>query len=317
MLPKNGGNRSLKLKCLLTKQWIKSDTQKYLWWWWTYLGKQHPLWLQVQTHAVTLVVQEVLQPEKLDSTERTPVTPVNRDLQLTRLNHKRSAQNVKQNVKQTSPCQQNTMCVCVCVCFTRSSSNVNFWSQDWLLTGFQLVWPTTVLSSFNTALISSDDRPQIIIDWTLRTRLFTTHFSFIPAGAEANSLDSSSLLVRFLELTPLFRFALLMKEERVSLGLQPGSGTDAALERPGTCSRRSWHPMSLTSNVPEVGSTTLSSLNFKMFRQMKMTRQMMWIFKHSYPEPVTPNWCGSYLWVLQAWWPCCTGSVWKWCWTED
>lgn len=40
---------------------------------------------------------------------------------------------------------------------TRSSSSVNFWSQAWLLTGLQLVCPTTVLSSFNTALISSED----------------------------------------------------------------------------------------------------------------------------------------------------------------
>lgn len=34
-----------------------------------YLSKQHSLWLQVQTHSMTLVVQEVLQPQKLDSTE--------------------------------------------------------------------------------------------------------------------------------------------------------------------------------------------------------------------------------------------------------
>jgi len=40
-------------------------------------------------------------------------------------------------------------------CITRSSSSVNFWSQDWLLTGFQWVCPTTVLSSFRTAPISS------------------------------------------------------------------------------------------------------------------------------------------------------------------
>lgn len=46
-----------------------------------------------------------------------------------------------------------------------------------------------------------------------------------------------------------------MKDERVSLGLQPGSGTDAAFERPGTFSKRSWQPMSLTSNVPGGGST--------------------------------------------------------------
>lgn len=45
--------------------------------------------------------------------------------------------------------------LCNFSCITRSSSSVNFWSQDWLLTGFQWVCPTTVLSSFRTALISS------------------------------------------------------------------------------------------------------------------------------------------------------------------
>lgn len=52
-------------------------------------------------------------------------------------------------------------------------------------------------------------------------------------------LESSSLFVMFRELRLRFRLALLMKDERVSLGLQPGSGTDAALERPGTFSSRS------------------------------------------------------------------------------
>lgn len=68
-------------------------------------------------------------------------------------------------------------------------------------------------------------------------------------------LESSSFFVRFLELAPRFRFARLIKDERVSLGLQPGSGADAALERPGTFSRRSWQPMSLTSNVPRSQNT--------------------------------------------------------------
>lgn len=66
-------------------------------------------------------------------------------------------------------------------------------------------------------------------------------------------LVTSSLFVRLRELTPRFRLARLMKDDRVSLGLQPGSGTDAALERPGTFSRRSWQPMSLTSRVPAGG----------------------------------------------------------------
>lgn len=70
-------------------------------------------------------------------------------------------------------------------------------------------------------------------------------------GGEVYLLETSSLFVRFLELTPRFLFARLMKDERVSLGLQPGSGLGAALERPGIFSRRSWQPMSLTSSVPE------------------------------------------------------------------
>lgn len=52
-------------------------------------------------------------------------------------------------------------------------------------------------------------------------------------------LDSSSTLERFLLLPDLFLFVRLMKEERVSLGLQPGRDTDAALDRPGTFSSRS------------------------------------------------------------------------------
>lgn len=68
--------------------------------------------------------------------------------------------------------------------------------------------------------------------------------------AEGTQLDSSSALERFLLLPDLFLFVRLMKEERVSLGLQPGRDTDAALDRPGTFSSRSWQPMSLTSNVP-------------------------------------------------------------------
>ena len=66
-------------------------------------------------------------------------------------------------------------------------------------------------------------------------------------------LERSSLLVRLRALAPRLRLALLMKEERVSLGLQPGSATDAALERPGTLSSRSWQPISLTSSVPGRG----------------------------------------------------------------
>ncbi len=127
---------------------------------------------------MTLVVQEVLQPQELDSAERTPVTPVHWDLQLTRLQdrnththtytHKHTQQTDVKHIDCAVQTQhwanstdvgqgQKCVCVCVCVCVTRSSSNVNFWSHAWLLTDLQLVWPTTVLSSFNTALISSEE----------------------------------------------------------------------------------------------------------------------------------------------------------------
>lgn len=76
------------------------------------------------------------------------------------------------------------------------------------------------------------------------------HFILKRKTAEGTQLDSSSALERFLLLPDLFLFVRLMKEERVSLGLQPGRDTDAALDRPGTFSSRSWQPMSLTSNVP-------------------------------------------------------------------
>lgn len=88
-----------------------------------------------------------------------------------------------------------------------------------------------MLSSFKTALISSEE-----------TDAFRYGRGFDSGGVGTGRvylLESSSLFVRFRELTPRFRLARLMKDDRVSLGLQPGSGTDAAFERPGTFSRRS------------------------------------------------------------------------------
>ncbi len=60
--------------------------------------------------------------------------------------------------------------LCNFSCITRSSSSVNFWSQDWLLTGFQWVCPTTVLSSFRTALISSVIIVQNISNYYFRAK---------------------------------------------------------------------------------------------------------------------------------------------------
>lgn len=41
-----------------------------------------------------------------------------------------------------------------------------------------------------------------------------------------------------------------MKDDRASFGLQPGNVIDVAFDRPGTFSKISWQPMSLTSRVP-------------------------------------------------------------------
>lgn len=52
------------------------------------LDEEDPLRLQLQTHPMFLVVQEVLQPKELDSAERPPVPPEHRYFQLPRLKHK-------------------------------------------------------------------------------------------------------------------------------------------------------------------------------------------------------------------------------------
>lgn len=64
-------------------------------------------------------------------------------------------------------------------------------------------------------------------------------------------LDKSSVFKRFRLLPLLLLLVLLMKDDLASLGLQPGRVIDVAFDRPGTFSRISWQPMSLTSKVPE------------------------------------------------------------------
>lgn len=46
------------------------------------LNEQDALRLQLQTHAVAAVIQEVLQPQKLEATQSSPVPPVHSHLQL-------------------------------------------------------------------------------------------------------------------------------------------------------------------------------------------------------------------------------------------
>lgn len=48
----------------------------------THLQEQHPLWLQLDTHAVAPVVQEVLQPQELEAAQSSPVLPVHAQFQL-------------------------------------------------------------------------------------------------------------------------------------------------------------------------------------------------------------------------------------------
>lgn len=48
-----------------------------------------------------------------------------------------------------------------------------------------------------------------------------------------------------------------MKVVLTSFGLQPGRVTDVAFDRPGTFSKMSWQPISLTSRVPRTRQTTI------------------------------------------------------------
>jgi len=48
-----------------------------------------------------------------------------------------------------------------------------------------------------------------------------------------------------------------MKDDLASFGLQPGSVIDVAFDRPGTFSRISWQPISLTSRVPRTRQTMI------------------------------------------------------------
>lgn len=53
----------------------------------TNLDEDDTLRFQLQTHAMTTVIQEVLQPQELHSTQFSPVPPEHSDLQLPRLAH--------------------------------------------------------------------------------------------------------------------------------------------------------------------------------------------------------------------------------------
>lgn len=50
------------------------------------LNEEQALRLQVETHAMSLVIQEVLQPQELHTTQRPPVSPVQSNFQLPGLN---------------------------------------------------------------------------------------------------------------------------------------------------------------------------------------------------------------------------------------
>lgn len=48
-----------------------------------------------------------------------------------------------------------------------------------------------------------------------------------------------------------------MKDDLASFGLQPGSVIEVAFDRPGTFSKMSWQPISLTSRVPRTRHTII------------------------------------------------------------
>lgn len=48
-----------------------------------------------------------------------------------------------------------------------------------------------------------------------------------------------------------------MKDDLASFGLQPGRVIDVAFDRPGTFSKISWQPISLTSRVPRTQQTMI------------------------------------------------------------
>lgn len=82
---------------------------------------------------------------------------------------------------------------------------------------------------------------------------------------KVTELEKSSVFRRFRLLTLLFLLVRLMKEDRASLGLQPGGAGVAAFDLPGTFSRMSWQPMSRTSRVPEENEdneNTMVTLSF-------------------------------------------------------
>lgn len=51
------------------------------------LNEEDALRLQLETHAMSLVIQEVFQPQELDTTQRPPVSPVHCNFQLPGLTH--------------------------------------------------------------------------------------------------------------------------------------------------------------------------------------------------------------------------------------
>lgn len=148
-------------------------------------------------------------------------------------------------------------------------------------------WPKELLPR-EGSIVDCNSGEVILLLWFSHDFVWLTMVVALPnVPGEMYLLESSSFFVRFLELALRFRFARLIKDERVSLGLQPGSGADAALERPGTFSKRSWQPMSLTSNVPEMQSTFIFKDNIyrsscsesSLFNILCMNLKYIYIFR--------------------------------------
>lgn len=122
-----------------------------------HLGQQQPLWLQLQLDLVPLVVQELLQLQVLQGAQRAIISPVHGYLHLPGLKPGHDKFRGKKKLTKQKPPYSYTFPACLWQSLTRSSSTVKVWSQACSPTVLQGVWPTTVFSSFSTALTSAAD----------------------------------------------------------------------------------------------------------------------------------------------------------------
>lgn len=135
-----------------------------------------------------LVIQEVFQLHIFQSTQWTIVPPVNGDLKLPCLKHTNTL--VLKEKKKSFHLLKVAFWIHA---LTLSSSTVKVWSQACSPTVFQTVCPTTVLSSFRTALTSAAKNTTIL------------HLPFSSSSShydrKTHLQDSSSVLLAVFPLT--------------------------------------------------------------------------------------------------------------------